>query len=229
MPKDEWRAIKQAVDALEDAFAAVFREAHIGMTAAQIDTVVDITLAKHGALRPRDRFLNTPCVIDASGAGPKLRKDRVPLEAGKLWMMDNSIVLNGFWADLGRYGWFGRPPRSLLDAYQRIIDRQDEIAACMRPGVPMDELLRSVPPGLGFEIHRIATEPSMRPFCGNLMPSVIRETEESVRAGLVFEPGQVICVELWAGLSGGIEDMYRVDGKGVTRISTLPRVINIHE
>jgi hypothetical protein len=91
----------------------------------------------------------------------------------------------------------------------------------------MDKLLQAVPPGPGFEIHRIATEPSMGPFCGNLMPSVVKETEESVRQGLVFEPGQVICIEIWAGLAGGIEDMYKVETNGVIRLSTLSRTINV--
>jgi hypothetical protein len=49
--------------------------------------------------------------------------------------------------------------------------------------------------------------------------------EESIRQGLVFEPGQIICIELWAGLAGGIEDMYRVEEDGVVRVSTLPRGI----
>src|SRR5690606_9172158 len=104
------------------------------------------------------------------GIGPKLRRDRVPLETGKLWMMDNSVQVGGYWADLGRYAWFGLLPDALRQGYQEIVDRQEQIAAAIRPWRTMGEIMEEIPPGLGFEVHRIGREPSMLPFCGNLMP-----------------------------------------------------------
>jgi Xaa-Pro aminopeptidase len=221
----EYEAVIKAVYALEDAFLSVFAAAKPGMTADEIDTIIASRVGAHGGYFPTDRFRNTPCVIEAGGLPPKLRRDRVALEEGKLWMMDNSIHVNGYWADLGRYGWFGTPPGKLVEEYQSVIARQDQIAAAIQPWMSMREIMRAIPDGRAFEVHRIGREASMRPFCGNLLPGVIKHMEESDRLGLVFEPGQCICVELWAGLSGGIEDMYLVKKEGLERISTLPRQI----
>lgn len=195
------------------------------MTATEIDAILSSRLQAHGGVLPANRLHNTPCIIKEGGIPPKLRRDRVPLEAGKLWMMDNSVHVDGYWADLGRYAWFGQLPDSLSQAYQQIIDHQDQIAAAIRPWLSMAESMDAIPQGLGFEVHRVGREPSMLPFCGNLMPSVVQHTEESIRQGLVFEPGQILCIEIWAGLAGGIEDMYRVEHEGVMRISTLHRQI----
>lgn len=221
----EEQKIRQALAALEAAYEAVFAVARPGMTAEEIDAIQASVLENYGGVLPRDRLHNTPCVIEEGGIPPKLRRDRVPLAAGKLWMMDNSIHVDGWWADLGRYAWFGSPPPDLLHAHQKILERQDEIAAAIRPGLSMDKIMASVPAGLGFEVHRIGREPGMRPYCGNLLPGVVREMEASIHQGLVFEPGQIICIELWAGLAGGIEDMYRVEEDGVVRVSALTRTI----
>jgi Xaa-Pro aminopeptidase len=91
----------------------------------------------------------------------------------------------------------------------------------------MRQIYESIPPGLGFEVHRIAEEPNMLPFVGDLMPSVTEEMDLSDEQGLTFEPGQVICVELWHGHMGGIEDMYVMTETGLERISRLPREIRV--
>jgi len=223
----EWQCIARAAQALEDAYSSVFAAARPGMTADQIDEILARSLRAHGGELPADKTRSTPYVVDPQGAPPKLRVNRAPLVEGKLWGMDNSIVVDGHWADLGRYGWFGPLPAGMARAYQQLVDRQDQIAAAIRPGVPMGELFRAVPDGLPFEVHRIGREPQLLPFMGNLLAGVTENMRQSDRQGLVFEPGQVICIELWVGLQGGIEDMYRVDEDGVSRISRLPREIRV--
>jgi len=217
--------MNKAIEALEDAYGAVFAAARVGMTADEIDAILSERLRTHGTDLPPDRVETTPFVVEEGGIGPKLRRNRAPLEEGKLWGMDNSICVDGRWADLGRYGWFGRVPSDLAEAHGRLPARQDEIAAAIRPGVGMGEIYRSLGPGPAFEMHRIDTEPSMLPFCGDLMAQVREQMARSVAQGLVLEVGQSICIELWDGLAGGIEDMYRVEAHGAVRISTLPRQI----
>ena len=168
----EYERIKKAVEALEDAYRAVFAAARVGMTATEIDAILSERLEDYGAELPVGKTGNTPFVVDEGGVPPKLRKNRIPLEKDKLWAMDNSICLDGYWADLGRYGWFGAPPEKLVKAYQRVVDRQDEVAAAIRPGVSMDEIFLSIPDGLDFEVHRIGKEPNMLPNCGKLIPDV---------------------------------------------------------
>jgi len=216
-----------AMRALEEAYEAVFAAARPGMTADEVDAVLAGTLKKRGAELPPGKCRSTPFVVEPGGAPPKLRVNRKPLERGKLFGMDNSVPLGGFWADLGRYGWFGRLPSELKSAHGRVLDRQDSIARQVRPGRPMQEIFDSVEHDIPFEVHLIAAEPNMRPFCGNATRGVVEEMAASTREGLAFEPGQVICIELWAGMAGGIEDMYLVEDGAAARLTRLPREIRV--
>lgn len=219
----ELEGCRRAAAALEAALEAVFACARPGMTAEEIDAVLTRELHARGAALIAQG--NTPFVVAEGGAPPKLRFNRVPLERGKLWAMDNSIRLDGLCADLGRYGYFGPVPQALRRAHQQVLDRQQLIERAVRPDRGMAEVLDSCPQDLPFEIHRIGPEANMLPMCGNATRGVLEAMAKCQREGVVFEPGQVVCIEIWAGLSGGIEDMYAVGDDSVARISRLPRAI----
>ena len=106
-----------------------------------------------------------------------------------------------------------------------MLERQDFLAAQVMPGRPMDKIFDACPKDMPFEIHLIATDHNMKPFCGNAVPNVLNAMAASVKQGLTYQPGQVVCVEIWAGMMGGIEDMYHVTENGLERITTLPREI----
>lgn len=220
MSSDVERA-RGAIEALQCAYRAVFDAARPGTTAEQIDAILRQELSCFGCELPAPLTRITPFLVDAAGEGPKKRLNRRPLEAGRLWGMDNSIARDGFWADLGRYGWLGPLPDNVAQDYRQIVQRQAQVAAAIRPGVPMGKIYASIPAGLPFEVHRIAEEANMMPFLGDMMPNVREGMIQSDREGIVFQAGQVICVELWAGLMGGIEDMYLVTDSGPERLSTL--------
>jgi Xaa-Pro aminopeptidase len=221
----DYEGCKAAIEALEDAYGAVFAAARPGMTAEEVDAVLRERLTARGTEFPASG--SSPFVVAEGGAPPKLRLNRVPLRRGALWAMDNTIRLSGYCADLGRYGWFGRVPPELARAHRRVLDRQDAIAAAIRPGRAMSEIFGTLPHDLPFEYHRIAADGNMFPTGGNATAGVLKAMEQSDREGLVFQPGMVICVEIWAGLIGGIEDMYLVEPPGVRRMSTLPREIHV--
>jgi len=45
---------------------------------------------------------------------------------------------------------------------------------------------------------------------------------------VIVPVGIVMCVEIWKGLDGGIEDQFLVTEKGLERLTTLPRqLINL--
>jgi Xaa-Pro aminopeptidase len=226
MSSDVERA-RGAIEALESAYRAVFAKARPGTTAEQIDAILRDTLAGFGVQLPADKTRITPFIVDPAGEGPKLRLNRKPLETGRLWGMDNSVERDGFWADLGRYGWLGPLPAKVVEDYNKVLARQQQVASVIRAGVPMGKMFAAAGPGLRFEVHRIAEEPNMLPFLGDMMPNVREGMEHCDREGLMFEPGQVICIELWAGLMGGIEDMYLVTDRGTERLSTLPQELRV--
>jgi len=223
--QQETERIRAAMDALEAAYRAVFAAARPGMSAEEVDAIITATLAPRGAeLLPQG---NTPFVVGPDGAPPKLRLDRRPLRRGALWGMDNTVRLDGFHADLGRYGWFGDLPEPLAAAHRRVLERQDALAAEVRPGRRVDDIFSACPQDMPFEIHRIGREPALPPLCGNATAGLRDAMARAVRDGVVFEPGQVVCVEIWAGLSGGIEDMYLVTDDGLVRLTSLPREIHV--
>jgi len=219
----EIEACTFAMAALEDAYRAVFAAARPGMTADEVDAILRKRLAAHGAELPAQR--SSPFVVHESGVPPKLRLNRVPLRGGALWAMDTTICRQGRCADIGRYGWFGALPAAVGEAHQRVLDRQDAIAAEVRPRRPMRDIFDALPPELPFEIHRIGARGNMLPMAGNATTGVTEAMARSDERGLVFEPGHVICIEIWAGMDGGIEDMYAVEPDGVRRISSLSREI----
>ncbi len=223
MAKSEADRARAAIEAMEAAFRAVFAKARPGTTAQEIDAIEREALAKFGVELLPERTRLSPFNVDPAGEGPKLRLNRRPLEVQRLWGIDFLIERDGFWADLGRYGWFGKVPANVASNFQKVVDRQRQVASAIRPGVPLLKLFEEAGEGLPFEVHRIAEEPSMLPFMGSLMPNVREGMEHCDREGITFEPGQVICIELWAGLMGGIEDTYLVTDSGLERLSTLPQ------
>ncbi len=212
-----------AMLALEAALEAVFAAAREGMTAEEIDAILVRELAARGAELIRQS--NTPFVVDENGAPPKRRLDRIPLQRGKLFGLDNSVRRNGHCADLGRYGYFGALPMTLRHEHTTVLEHQETVARAVKPGRLMADIFSDCPRDLPFEIHRIGDEPSMAPFCGNAVKGVVDAMAQATTERLIFEPGQVVCVEVWAGMKGGIEDMYRVEADGIVRISSLPRSI----
>lgn len=223
--QSDYERCKPALDALEDAFRAVFAQAHEGMTADEIDQIIISRAQRHGAEFKPSKL--SPYVVDETGAPPKLRLDRLPLRKGALWGIDCTLSCQGYFADVGRYGYIGAPSEAVKANYQQVLDRQDLLAGLVRPGMSVEELWSLCPKDLPFEVHRIGTGASLRPLCGNSVQGALREMQVSIDEGLVYEPGMVICVEVWAGLLGGIEDMYQFTGEGLSRITTLPRGLGL--
>lgn len=219
----EFGKIKTAAEALEEAYEQIFNVARPGMTAGEIDDIISSNMGRHGG--EMKLMGNSPFIVREDGAPPKLRIDRVPLEKNHLWGMDSCVNVDGYWADIGRYGYFGSVPETLKADHARVLERQDILASQVMPGRPMDKIFEACPQDMPFEIHLIATDHNMKPFCGNAVPGVVKSMAESVEQGLTYQPGQVVCVEIWAGMMGGIEDMYLVTKNGLERITTLPREI----
>jgi hypothetical protein len=106
-----------------------------------------------------------------------------------------------------------------------VLERQDLLAAAIRPHRTVGQIYGSVPHDMPFEIHRIGVEPTLDPVMGNAVPPLAQAMSDPARRAQSYGVGQVICVEIWAGMCGGIEDMYVVEPHGVRRLSTLPRDI----
>ena len=80
--------------------------------------------------------------------------------------MDNTVRVAGYHADLGRYAFFAQPSDRQNRAFAKVLARADEVAAFIKPDVPIDKIHRSIPEGLPFEVHRIAPLVSVRHIPG---------------------------------------------------------------
>ncbi len=227
MAKEDYERCKAAMEALENAYRTVFAVAHEGMTAEDIDTILRENLAPCG-VEVLDNP-TTPFVVEEGGNEPKLRIDRAPLQKNKFWAMDNTVRGNGYCADLGRFGFIGTLAAELARDYRSVVKREQALAALVRPRVSMKEIFDACPHDMPFGIHRIATEGNMVPMCGNANEVVSARMEESVQQGAVFEVGHVVCVEVWAGLKGGIEDMYHVGPEGLARMTHITPDVQVME
>ena len=221
----DYDACRRVMEALEDAYRSAFAQAREGMTAEEIDATLLAVLEPRGIGLPKSSI--TPYVVGPEGHPPKQRINRAPLQRGALWGMDCNANGGGAWADIGRYGFIGPPDATVLRDYQEVLDLADFMAAQVRPGRPIEDMFAAIPGDLPYEIHRIGEQQTMMPVFGTAVPRLAEKLARCKAEGLTFQVGQVVCVEIWAGLRGGIEDMYVVDAHGLVRMSTLPRGIRM--
>ena len=222
------KRLKLAVAANEAGIKKVMIQVREGMALEKVCSIFSNEVRGHGAKKCE---MGGPFVVDEGGVGPKKRIDNIEkkLERNKLWGVDFTVQYQGYYADLARYGFIGTPPHELLGKYREVIKTQDIIASLIKPGVLVEEVCEAGKRLFhGYEIHGIGREVHEDPSFGTF--DFLREDTKRVKENKVrFKLNSIICIELWAGFSGGIEDEYIITEEGAQRISTLPREIFIQK
>jgi Xaa-Pro aminopeptidase len=206
-----WRALA----ASEGAMQAVFTQMYAGMTPDGIKEVYTAELRRRGITGD---VRGSAFVVEEGGVGPKLRAKR-SLRPGDLWGMDFQFAVDGFYSDIGRYGVLGEPSRDLRRRHARILEQQEATARAIRPKETLLAAFQQCPTGWTIEAHRIGEEIHLPPLFSTAHPE--RSTLDTP-----VPLGSVLCVEIWAGFDGGIEDEYLVTESGLQRLTTLPREIS---
>ena len=197
----EYHGSLRAMRVLQDAYERIFAAAQPGTTAGEMDALFAAAFETHGgsfAGEASSFFVNQP-----------------PLKKRDTLNLDGAIRLDGYHAALGRCAVLGRITRARGKNYQKMVERQDQVAAAIQPDIPLEELFGPLAGGLPFEVCRVGRRPRMAPLwglgdCGTRM----------------FEAGQIIAIGLKTETMGMVRDMYRVDKQGATRLSTLSRTIH---
>lgn len=205
-----WRALA----ANEAAIQRVFADARTGTTP---DEMKDIFIGELRRRKIDGPVRGSAFIVGEGGAGPKLRIKR-PLQPGDLWGMDFQFAVDGYYSDIGRYAVFGEPGADLLHRHAQVLEMQEMVAASIRPGRPLGEAAAKCPPGWTIEAHRVGEEIHMTPMFTTAKP-------EMSTLDAIVPVGIVMCVEIWRGFDGGIEDEYLVTENGLHRLTTLPREI----
>lgn len=204
-----WRALSANEGAVQNLFNVVVP----GMTPDDLKEEFTKEIRRRGF---SGEVSGAAFVVGEGGVGPKLRLNQ-PLEEGDLWGMDFQFACDGFYSDIGRYAVLGEPSPERLARHGRILELEDAIAEAIRPGRTIAEALESGLPHPDLQPHagghRVGLEMHEHPE----FPA--QEEERDHRAIL----GTVMCVEIWAGLDGGIEDEFLVTENGLQRLTTLPR------
>jgi Xaa-Pro aminopeptidase len=204
-----WRALSANEGAVQHLFNVVVP----GMTPDELKEAFTKEIRRRGF---SDEVSGAAFVVGAGGVGPKLRLNQ-PLKEGDLWGMDFQFSCNGYYSDIGRYAVLGEPSSERLARHRRILELEDAIAAAIRPGRTIGEALESGLPHPDLQAqaggHRVGLEMHEHP----VFPA---RDDERDRYAI---PGTVMCIEIWAGLDGGIEDEFLVTGDGLRRLTTLPR------
>ncbi len=207
----ELAALVRALAASEGAIQRVFDEARVGTTPDQMEAIYAGELRRRGI---DGKVQGAAFVVSEGGAGPKLRT-RAPLKPGDLWGMDLQFAVDGFYADIGRYGVMGTPSPDLVARHTCLLETQQAVADAIRAGETLRRAFERCPAGWTIEVHRIGRKIHMEPMFSTV------KADNNLDVPVI--PGTVMCVEIWKGLDGGIEDEYLVTDRGLARLTTLPR------
>jgi aminoglycoside N3'-acetyltransferase len=208
----EYQGSLRALRVLEVALERAFAAARSGSPAADLDAVFKSVFEEQGG-------------SFADEGRPWRAGAAALIEKGVPWGLDGAIRLDGYHAALGRAAFPGRVPAAVRVDWAAALKRVDQVAASIRPGVPVAELFRPLAGGAPFEVYRIGRRREMLPGWGIEGRAWAQSVEDSVRNAMAFEAGQLICIGASSGLAGFLRDLYRVDAGGATRMSVISRTI----
>ncbi len=202
-----WRALA----ANEGGVQRVLDSAYEGMTIDEMNATFTSEVRRRGVT---SEVTGTAFVVGDEGVGPKLRTTR-PLARGDLWGMDFQFAVDGFHSDIGRYAVFGAVASELTERHGAVLALQTEVAEAIMPGETLAHAFDLCPKSIAIEVHRIGREVHEPP-----MFSTVQDDND---LGVTVPLGAVLCVEIWAGLDGGVEDEFLVTEDGLRRLTSLPR------
>lgn len=220
--RDEVRAIRQAIEIAERAFAVVKASLRPGRTEKSVADELDHQIRLFGG----EGCSFTPIVaVGPRAALPHARPGLTAIDRSPFLLVDWGAKGNGLYlSDLTRLVITGKTPPRLESIYRTVLAAQQAAIAAIRPGAVMEQIDatarqaiqeagygrrfgHSLGHGIGLEIHEL--------------PRLAIEQKRKLKPGMVVtvEPG--IYLPGWGGVR--IEDDVLVTKDGCEVLSTCPK------
>ncbi len=225
------RKSPEEIAALERAARTADRAVEAGWAALGAD-VTEFAVARNAdeAFREADAVENTVTIV-ASGpnsAFPHHHTGGRALADGEPVLFDFGSRVDGYWSDITRMAFVGRPP-ARYDEVHAVVDEAVEAAlAAIRPGVRISEIdraARGVIEGAGYGMNFTHRTGHGIGLSGHELPSITHTNDQPLEAGMTFsvEPG----IYLPGQFGVRLEEIVVVTDGGHRVLSRLPRAVRI--
>ena len=150
------------------------------------------------------------------------------LEAGEPVLFDLGSRVDGYYSDITRMAYVGRPSTRYLEVHRVVEDAVQAAMAAIQPGIPMKQIdlaARRVIERAGFGQYFVHRTGHGIGLTGHEPPSVTHSNEMPLAAGMTFsvEPA----VYLAGDFGVRLEEIVVVSDHGARRLSTLPREVHV--
>jgi Xaa-Pro aminopeptidase len=219
--KEEQQRIRRSTEIAEMAIEQTIAEAHRGATDYDLLRIARRTIVEEDA-EGWDHL-----TIGIGSADPEAPGVGTVLKQGDLTRLDIGAIWKGYVSDVSRHFVIGEIPEGADEVVERMIRVQEFCVDQIRPGVDPNEVYKAT-----MKFHQ-PLKPGVKPII--TCHSIGLECEEAQifsrmgKADFLFEEGMVMDVEIWQNFKDlgliGVEDCYRVSGKGCERMSSLDKRI----
>jgi Xaa-Pro aminopeptidase len=222
---EEIERIRKSVSLNSQAFEQALKKARPGMREYELSAEIDYRMRRLGA---EAAAFETIVAAGPRSALPHAKPGDARLEKDQLLLIDMGATLNGYTSDMTRMAHFGKPPKKVREAYDRVLEAQLAAIAAVRPGKTGaqvdkaardvlkasglgDAFVHSTGHGFGLEIHED--------------PRIGKSGKAKLAAGMTItiEPG--IYLEGWGGIR--IEDTVLVTEAGCEVLTPTSKELRV--
>lgn len=218
---EEIRALKQACEIGDKAFAIISKELRTGMTETEVAALLEFYIKREGA----DISFPTIVAFEENAAHPHHMPTNKLLEKNNIVLIDFGVLASGYCSDMTRTMCFGKPTTEKQRVFETVQKSQQQAVAFIERKLLKNEILRaravdevsrkymiekgypsmphSLGHGIGLEVHE---SPRLTPL-----------SEELLEEGNIFsiEPG----IYLPGNMGVRIEDLFAIENNKLKKLT----------
>lgn len=218
---EEISRLRRSTEITETAYREVFGLLRVGMGRSELAREARCSLLKNGATGI------SHITLSFTQANPEIDIDEL-LEQNRLVTIDIGGIYHGYCSDTRRYAYTGPVPEPVRERYKHMVEIVDAVGEALVPGKSFKDIFRLAQDQ--YAKHGIAPLARFNHVGHNIgLETEERWLDESPSHSI--KSGMVINIELYSSADNGDqignEDTYVIGESGPTRISHLPREIQV--